>query len=269
MEAPTLFGAHTVAPDTTSLSSYVPLPGLGLLPVNAFVIHAAQPVLVDTGVSALREPFLEALRSAIDPAAIRWIWLSHMDADHVGNFEEVMALAPEAQIVTTFLGMGKMMLRHFDTSRVHLLEPGAVIDAGDRTLVPLKPVCYDAPETMGFFDTRTRVLFAADAFGAPLQVPQKDAAAIPAAELLDGMAAWAALDMPALGMSDRSVLHRLFAAHERLNPAAVISAHLPVARGMMGTLLRLLDRVLDSGRVAPPDCEILKRLAGGPRALAA
>jgi flavorubredoxin len=268
MESPTLFGAHTVAPDTTSLSSYYPLPGLGLLPVNAFVVHAAQPVLVDTGLSALREPFLEALRCTIDPAAIRWIWLSHMDADHVGNIEQVMALAPDAKIVTTFLGMGKMLLRHFDVSRVHLLEPGAVIDAGDRTLVPLKPVCYDAPETMGFFDTRTRVLFAADAFGTPLQAPQDVAAAIPEAELFDGMATWAALDMPALGMSDRVVMGRLLAAVERLDPAAIVSAHLPVARGMTSRLLRLLDRVLDSGRIAAPDCETLARLAG-PRALAA
>ena len=150
MQAPMMMGAHRVAPDTISLSSYFPLPGLGILPVNAFVIEAAQPVLVDTGLSALREPFLAALRRTIDPAAIRWIWLSHMDADHLGNLEEILTLAPHAKVVTNFLGMGKMMLRHFDVSRVHLLEPGTTIDAGDRTLVPLKPAYYDAPETVGF-----------------------------------------------------------------------------------------------------------------------
>lgn len=268
MEAPTLFGAHTVAPDTTSLSAYCPLPGVGLLPVNAFVIHAAEPILVDTGLTALREPFLAALHSTIDPAAIRWIWISHMDADHIGNIEEVMALAPQAKVVTTFLGLGKMMLRGLDIWRVHLLEPGEVIDAGDRRLVPLKPVCYDAPETMGFFDTRTRVLFAADAFGTPLQAPQQVAAAIPEAELFDGMATWASLDMPALGMCDRAAMSRLLAAVDRLDPSAIVSAHLPVARDMTGLLLRVFDRVLDSGRIAAPDYETLAGLAG-PCALAA
>jgi flavorubredoxin len=187
MEAPTMIGAHQIAPDTTSLSSYFPLPGLGLLPVNAFVIKAAEPVLVDTGLSALRQPFLQALAQTIDPEAIRWIWLSHMDADHLGNLEEVLAIAPQAKVVTNFLGMGKMMLRHFDVSRVQLLEPGMTIDAGDRKLVPLKPAYYDAPETVGFFDTRTRVLFAADAFGALLQEPQDEAAAIAPQALDDGM----------------------------------------------------------------------------------
>jgi glyoxylase-like metal-dependent hydrolase (beta-lactamase superfamily II) len=173
-----MIGAHPVAPDTTSLSSYFPLPNLGILPVNAFVIKAAQPVLVDTGLSALRQPFLEALSRTIDPQDIRWIWLSHMDADHLGNLEDVLAIAPHAKVVTNFLGMGKMMLRHFDVSRVHLLEPGMTIDAGDRTLVPLQPAYYDAPETVGFFDTHSRVLFSADAFGTLLQEPQLEAAAI-------------------------------------------------------------------------------------------
>ncbi len=268
MEVPTLVGAHAVAPYTISLSSYDHLPGLGLLPVNAFVIHAAQPVLVDTGLAARRGPFLDALRSVVDPAALRWIWLSHIDADHVGNLPEVMALAPQAKVVTSYLGVGKMGLRGFDTSRVHMLEPGAVIDAGDRTLVPLKPVYYDAPETMGFLDTRTRVLFAADAFGAPLQKPEQEAAAIPSDELFEGMATWAALDAPMLGTSDRQVLHRLFAAVEQINPAAIISAHLPVAKRMTGRLLRLLDRALDSGRLPQPDWQCLARLADQP-ALAA
>ena len=111
MEAPIMVGPRKVAPDTTSLVSFSPLPGLGVLPVNAHVIHAAQPVLVDTGLTMLKAKFLKALEEAIDPTDIRWIWLSHMDADHLGNLPEVMALAPNARIVTNFLGMAKMMLK--------------------------------------------------------------------------------------------------------------------------------------------------------------
>jgi hypothetical protein len=36
-------------PDVSVLNDYLEVPGLGFLPVNAFVIHAAQPVVVDTG----------------------------------------------------------------------------------------------------------------------------------------------------------------------------------------------------------------------------
>ncbi|MFO1111676.1 MAG: MBL fold metallo-hydrolase [Bradyrhizobium sp.] len=260
MDSPTLIGAQHVAPDVVSLSSYFPLPGLGVLPVNAFVVKAAEPVLVDTGLSALREPFLAALKQAIDPDALRWIWLSHMDADHLGNLEQVMALAPRAKVVTNFLGMGKMLLRQLDVSRVHLIEPGATIDAGDRTLVPLQPAYYDAPETVGFFDTRNRVLFSADAFGALLQDVAETAAAIPAQALADGMITWAAIDAPWLGMIDRSAFGRVLASIQRLDPTAIISGHLPVARGITARLTGYLERALAAGKIAAPDRAAIEAL---------
>jgi flavorubredoxin len=268
MQFPTWLGADQVAPDTTSLTSYCPLAGLGILPVNAFVINAAQPVLVDTGLSALREPFLKALTDTIDPEAIRWIWLSHMDADHLGNLEQVLALAPNARVVTNFLGMGKMMLRHFDVSRVHLLEPGAVIDAGDRTLVPLQPAYYDAPETVGFFDSKSRVLFSADAFGTLMQEPQREAAAIAPQALADGMIRWMAIDAPWLGLVDRAAFGRVLTSIERLDPTAIISGHLPVARGITGTLLGCVHRALAAGQIDGPDHAAVERLMAGPPAAA-
>jgi glyoxylase-like metal-dependent hydrolase (beta-lactamase superfamily II) len=268
MQTPTMIGAETVAPDTISLTSYCPLPGLGMLPVNAFVIKAAQPVLVDTGLAALRAPFLEALTRSIDPSELRWIWLSHMDADHLGNLDEVLALAPQAKVITNYLGMGKLGLRGFDVSRVHLLEPGARIDAGDRVLQPLRPAYYDAPETMGFFDTRTRVLFCADAFGTLMQAPEQDAAAIAPQALADGMLTWAAIDAPWLGMLDRAVFGQSLNAIERLDPAAIISGHLPVARGITRQLTGDLDRALAAGRIAAPDHAEIERLITGHDAAA-
>jgi hypothetical protein len=41
--------ARKISEDTSVLPSYFPIPGLGLLPVNAFVVKAQQPVLLDTG----------------------------------------------------------------------------------------------------------------------------------------------------------------------------------------------------------------------------
>ena len=68
MEQPTLFPSRTVGTDIELLPSYVPLPGLGVLPVNAFLIRSSEPVLVDTGLAALRDDFMPALRRLIDPA---------------------------------------------------------------------------------------------------------------------------------------------------------------------------------------------------------
>ena len=41
---------HRPHPDVTVLNDHLPVPTIGFLPVNAFVLHAAEPVVVDTGV---------------------------------------------------------------------------------------------------------------------------------------------------------------------------------------------------------------------------
>ena len=64
MESPVMFEPYTAARNVSTLASYLPVLGYGILPVNAFVIHAQQPVLVDTGLAALRTPFMVDLAHA-------------------------------------------------------------------------------------------------------------------------------------------------------------------------------------------------------------
>ncbi|HEX4722815.1 MAG TPA: MBL fold metallo-hydrolase [Pseudonocardiaceae bacterium] len=70
--------------DVTVLNDHIEVPGLGFPPVNAFVLHAAQPVVVDTGLGLPGRGFLEHLGSVVDPHDVRWIWLTHPDRDHTG-----------------------------------------------------------------------------------------------------------------------------------------------------------------------------------------
>lgn len=46
--------SHPLPHDITVLADAADIPGLGHLPVNAFVLHGDQPLLVDTGMPALR-----------------------------------------------------------------------------------------------------------------------------------------------------------------------------------------------------------------------
>ena len=59
--------------DIDVVTSSFRIPGMGLVPINAFVLHGSQPVLVDTGSGVESDEFMTALRSVIDPDDIRWI----------------------------------------------------------------------------------------------------------------------------------------------------------------------------------------------------
>src|SRR3954463_8713359 len=126
--------------DVTALRDKAEIPGLGVLPINAFVLHAEQPMLIDTGMPVNRAEFRDALASVIDLADIRWIWLSHPDRDHMGSLFDVLAEAPQARLVTTFLAVGYLTVE-FDVpfDRVHLVNPGQALDVGDRKLHAFRP----------------------------------------------------------------------------------------------------------------------------------
>ena len=145
------------------LHDSTPIPGLGVLPINAFLLSAQQPVLVDTGMPASRPALLSALSELIDTADLRWIWLTHPDRDHTGALAEVLALAPQARLVTTFLGAGILSMEYdVPRERLYLLNPGQSLDVGDRRLTAFRPPVYDSPATTGFIDDSTGVMFSSD-----------------------------------------------------------------------------------------------------------
>jgi glyoxylase-like metal-dependent hydrolase (beta-lactamase superfamily II) len=231
----------------TTLPSWLPVRGLGALPVNAFLLKGREPLLVDTGLSTLSDALVARLCAEIDPEDLRWIWLSHTDADHIGNLDRILALAPNATVVTNFLGAGKMqMMGVGDPTRLRLLEPGEVFELAGRCLKQVKPPYYDAPETMGFFDETDRVLFAADAFGALLPGRVETLDDVPEGALREGLVAWSSVDAPWLAQVDRESLDRMLRALDALGPAHVLSSHLPVAH-RLGTLVAIVSAAYGRG----------------------
>jgi hypothetical protein len=260
MNHPEMIDPRLVAHETWLLGSWIPVPGLGVLPGNAYLIRSTEPVLVDTGLAGLREPFIAALETLIDPAELRWIWITHMDPDHIGNLQAVLERAPRARVVTTYLGMGKMGLLQLPQERAWLLNPGQALAVGDRELLALVPPTYDAPETTALFDTRSRALLSADCFGAVMPAPVSDAGQIPNNLLLEGMGLWTSVDAPWLRQVEGTHLRRSIAALRGLQPDIVLGSHLPPARGDLDRLLAGLAAAVEAPAFVGPDQQALERM---------
>lgn len=255
MTTPTLCDPRRVADDTDALSTHLPLP-MGMLPVNAFLIHSSEPVLVDTGIPALADDLVAALRSRIDIEDLRWIWITHADFDHTGALTRLLQLAPKARVVTTFLGMGKLNLAGplLSPERVWLMRPGQHLSVGDHSLVAVRPPTFDAPETLGLMDLATGAYFAADAFGALLPRPVEDAEDLSAADLSAGGIAWATIDNPWIHTTDDKAIATSIAAVGALHPSRILGAHLPPAPGtMLSTFEQTLFAARTAERFAGPD----------------
>ena len=265
MDKPTMFESRSVAPDTDALISYAPLPGLGILPANAFLIHSEQPVLVDTGLMGLRDEFMQNLRSRISLKDLRWIWLTHTHPDHIGSLVQILDEAPNARLITTYLAMGLMGLFQIAVpmDRVYLLNPGQSLDIGDRKLMAIKPPSYDSAESNGFLDTKTNVLFVVDCFGTLMKEPAESASDIAPSDLRDGLVTWATLDAPWISVADEGKFNESLDAIRKIKPAAILSSHLPPATGMTETLLKHLTYAQSAPPSVAPDQAALEQMLAG------
>ena len=249
MDKPTMFEPYPAAPDIDVLPSYFPIPGYGILPINAFVLKAAEPVLVDTGLTLLNEEFLPQLSSVIDPQDLRWLWLTHVDPDHTGSLHRLVEEVPHLRVITTFLAFGKLMLfRPLPPDRVYLLNPGQSLEVGDRTLTAVRPPTFDAPESTGFYDCKSGAFFSVDSFGALMSEPVPNAADIRAEDLREGLVTWATVDSPWLHMIDYTLFTNALDRIRDMAPTVILSSHLPMASGMNEELLALVA----SARLANP-----------------
>lgn len=252
MDAP-----YQAAPDVHVFPANVPLPGVGVLPINAYLLMAQEPVLVDTGIGVDGDDFIAAVSSYVDPGELKWIWLTHDDADHTGSIQRVMELAPNATLVTHgFSALRMSTWWPVPMDRVHAIRPGDEIHVGDRSLRAVTPPLFDNPMSTGFVDQSTGALFSVDAFGAIIPEATQDASEIPPEALAGGMLGWAASDSPWAHVVDRNLFNKVLQRVRDLQPTRIFSSHLPAASGTsLEEFLTLLERVPDAEPDVPPDSE--------------
>lgn len=235
----------------------LPLPGVGVLPINAYLLMAEQPVLIDTGIGVDGDDFMAALSSVIDLKDLKYVWLTHDDADHTGSIQRVMEAAPNATLVTHALGALRMATWWpVPMDRVHAIRPGDELHVGDRTLTAVAPPLFDSPLSTGALDNSTGALFSVDSFGAILPEATQDITEVPRDALAGGMLGWATTDSPWVHITDRTLFSEVLGRIRQLQPSHIFSSHLPAAKGTsLDEFIAVLETVPDAERSVPPNAE--------------
>ena len=248
---------YQAAADVHVFPAHLELPGVGVLPVNAYLVMAEEPVLIDTGIGVDGDDFVAAVSSVVDLHDLKWVWLTHDDADHTGSSQRIMELAPNATLVThgfSALRMGTWWPVPMD--RVHAIRFGDEVHVGDRTLTAVAPPLFDNPMSTGVLDRSTGAFFSVDAFGAIIPEPTQDAADVPPEALAGGMLGWATSDSPWAHVVDRQRFGQVLDRVRQLAPARIFSSHLPAASGTsLEEFLKVLQTVPDAEPYMPPDSE--------------
>jgi flavorubredoxin len=219
--------------------------------VNSLVIRAARPVVLDTTFPPEAAAFLEDLSAILDPAKVAFVAATHADPDHTGAIVRLLLKAPQARVLTNAVGKQKLMGDFgLPAERFLLVEPGESVDLGDRKLTAQAVPLFDQPETMGFFDDRSRVLYSSDCFGAVLEefIVYADEADDESYRV--GFQFWNYSNHPWVRFADRARWRTAVDAVRRLEPRTICSTHGPVIRNDIERVLGWVEEL--------PDTEVLR-----------
>jgi len=252
---------YHVTADIEILPAHFAIPGMGFLPVNAFIIKATEPILVDTGMGVDSEEFMKALKSVINPQDLKWVWLTHDDADHTGSLRKVLEAAPAARLAVNALAMLRMSSAwQVPMDRVYWVNPGDSIGVGDRRLTAVRPPLFDNPTTIGIYDDKSEAFFSADFFGGIIASPAQNADDVPEGILAQGIIRWASADSPWVHMVEGREFSRALERIRQIAPKIIFSGHLPPARGKTEYFLDLLATVPTSTPFVSPNQTTLEQI---------
>lgn len=151
-----------IAPDIFRLSAYNPHANFQF---NSFLVRDEEPLLYHTNLNGFFDEIVEAARTVLDPATIRWIGFSHFEADECGTLNRWLELAPEATPLCSFVG-ARTCVDDVALRPARVLGADEVLVTGRHHFrqIETKHVPHGWDASL-LFDESGKVLFCSDLFG--------------------------------------------------------------------------------------------------------
>jgi len=180
---------HEIANGVYRINTPVPL-SIGVFSFNQYLIVDDEPLLFHTGPRRMFPIVRDAIARVIPPARLRYIGLSHFEADECGALNELLAIAPDAVPVCGGIAamvsindiadrapraladgecfsLGRHQMRWLDTPHLpHAWECGFLMDISTRTLFCGDLFTQGGPGTPALIESD--ILEPSEAFRAPL-----------------------------------------------------------------------------------------------------
>jgi len=219
------------------INTPIGLPGAGQFSFNQYLVVDDQPLLFHSGLRKTFPLVREAIAAVMPVERLRYVALSHFEADECGALNEFLAVAPQAVPLCGQVA-ALVSVNDYADRAPRALADGEELDLGRHRMrwfdTPHMPHGWECGLMM---DTRTRTFFCGDLF----TQGGTGAVALTEDDILGPSEAFRApMDYYAHAPNTGAVLERL----ARENPATLACMHGSAWRGDGAKLLRELSRAL-------------------------
>lgn len=228
---------HEIADGIFRINTPIGLPGAGQFSFNQYLVVDDQPLLFHSGLRKTFPLVREAIAAVMPVERLRYVALSHFEADECGALNEFLAVAPQAVPLCGQVA-ALVSVNDYADRAPRALADGEELDLGRHRMrwfdTPHMPHGWECGLMM---DTRTRTFFCGDLF----TQGGTGAVALTEDDILGPSEAFRApMDYYAHAPNTGAVLERL----ARENPATLACMHGSAWRGDGAKLLRELSRAL-------------------------
>ncbi len=134
---------------------------------NSYLIIDSKTCLLDTVDKSVEDEFLIRLKDTLDDRKLDYLVVHHMEPDHSYTLKRVLELHPEVTLVINdkALKMFKNFNDDFVPKNILLVKNGDQLNLGNHILNFVFAPMVHRPEVMVSYDSYSKTLFSADAFG--------------------------------------------------------------------------------------------------------
>lgn len=134
---------------------------------NSYLLLDEKTVLIDTVDKSVSGLFFENIDHVLGGRKLDYLIVQHMEPDHAATIGELVLRHPELTIVCN--AKTRTMMQNFFTfdidSRLQLVKEMDTLTTGRHTFAFVMAPMVHWPEVMVSYDTTTKTLYSADAFG--------------------------------------------------------------------------------------------------------
>lgn len=133
---------------------------------NAYLIMDEHITLIDTTKKKFASELIDRISEVVDPAKIEYVVSNHVEMDHSGSLPEILALCPNATVVTSApQGLAGLKAHFGDKYNYMGVKTGDTLNIGARTLTFVQTPMVHWPDNMVTYSAHDKILFSNDAFG--------------------------------------------------------------------------------------------------------
>ena len=134
---------------------------------NSYLVLDEKTVLLDTVDHSVSRQFMENVKGVLSGRCLDYLIVNHVEPDHCATIEAIINAYPECKIVGNAKTL-QFIAQFYDfdvSSHSMTVKEGDVLSSGKHSFSFVLAPMVHWPEVMVTYDSFTKVLFSADAFG--------------------------------------------------------------------------------------------------------